>query len=119
MQRVTFEIFMHLASCSTPKNFARKICEALLLQKFGTWLIVDLNCHGMLLWQLISYSVIVHVIVEHGHTSVLPDMCTLVPRACSPRDEGAHIRKNTCAHVTTIMYHFSHMWANICMDPRC
>ena len=46
--------------------------------------------------------------------SVLPDMCALVLRAadprdegahiCGPQDKGAHIRENTCAHVTTITY---------------
>ena len=52
-------------------------------------------------------------------TSVLPDMCTLAPRAAGLRDKGAHIRQNTCAHFTTIMYHFNCTWANICMDLRC
>ena len=35
-------------------------------------------------------------------TRVLPDMYTLIPRACGPRDSGVHIRQNTRAHVTTI-----------------
>ena len=35
-------------------------------------------------------------------TSVLPDMYTLIPRACGPRASGVHIRQNTHAHVTTI-----------------
>ena len=33
-------------------------------------------------------------------TSVLPDMCTLFPRAAGLWDEGAHIRQNACAHVS-------------------
>ena len=37
-------------------------------------------------------------------TRVLPDMYTLIPRACGPRDSGVHIRQNTRAHVTTIKY---------------
>lgn len=37
-------------------------------------------------------------------TSVLLDMYTLIPWACSPQDEGAHIRQKTHAHVTTISY---------------
>ena len=45
--------------------------------------------------------------------SVLPDMYT-----CSPRDEGAHIRQNTSAHVATIMYHLNRAWVNICSNPR-
>ena len=35
-------------------------------------------------------------------TRVLPDMYTLIPRACGPRDSGVHIRQNTRVHVTTI-----------------
>ena len=35
-------------------------------------------------------------------TLVLPDMYTLIPRACGPRDSGVHIRQNTRVHVTTI-----------------
>ena len=35
-------------------------------------------------------------------THVLPDMYTLIPWACGPRDLGVHIRQNTHAHVTTI-----------------
>ena len=45
--------------------------------------------------------------------SVLPDMYTRSPRAAGPRDEGVHIRQNTSAHVTTIMYHFNCEWVNI------
>ena len=35
-------------------------------------------------------------------TRGLPDMYTLIPWACGPRDSGVHIRKNTRVHVTTI-----------------
>ena len=36
------------------------------------------------------------------YTRVLPDMHTLIPWACGPRDSGVHIRKNIRVHVTTI-----------------
>ena len=32
----------------------------------------------------------------------LPDMYALIPRACSPRASGIHIRQIPCAYVTTI-----------------
>ena len=46
-------------------------------------------------------------------THVLPDMYTLIPRACvipratGPRGEGVHIRQNMSPHVATNMYHFN------------
>ena len=36
-------------------------------------------------------------------TRVLPDMYTLIPRACGPRDLGVHIRQNTRAHVVPML----------------
>ena len=34
----------------------------------------------------------------------LPDMYTLIPRACGPRASGIHIRQIPHGHVTTITY---------------
>ena len=49
----------------------------------------------------LSYKQVVHNSCNMG-TRGLPDICTLSPRACSPRALGIYIRQTTRAHVTTI-----------------
>ena len=56
-------------------------------------------------------------------TRVLPDMYTLIPRACGPRASGVHIRQNTRAHVKTIKYMYStactHTWQELLLSNTC